>query len=275
MLAAWPLLIAVVARLPSCSWESGGAVTVAINITGFASPCATDSHSAEKVRSHIPAGAPGKRAPRPASALFSRVDFDQTRDALVFLHIPKAGGTTFNQRLTTLETDPPCVATPSGREAFHNGHANVEVHSCSCSRSPAAPPATSASPLSVAAQWLVSPVTTGWLGGVHTPLRYLQAEHHQRDPWRASPHLHFVTMLREPLARTISEYYETYDGWEFGFHTPYRPKGSAPGPPPLAPCSASLGLAKPPNIDRTSKAVYDSYFPRWLRCRGWGCAVAA
>ena len=54
MLAAWPLLIAVVARLPSCSWESGGAVTVAINITGFASPCATDSHSAEKVRSHIP-----------------------------------------------------------------------------------------------------------------------------------------------------------------------------------------------------------------------------
>ena len=54
MLAAWPLLVAVVARLPSCSWESGGAVTVAINITGFASPCATDSHSAEKLRSHIP-----------------------------------------------------------------------------------------------------------------------------------------------------------------------------------------------------------------------------
>ena len=53
MLAAWPLLIAVVARLPSCSWESGGAVTVAINITSFASPCATDSNSAEKVRSHI------------------------------------------------------------------------------------------------------------------------------------------------------------------------------------------------------------------------------
>ena len=53
MLAAWPLLIAVVARLPSCSWESGGAVTVAMNITGFVSPCATDSNSPEKVRSHI------------------------------------------------------------------------------------------------------------------------------------------------------------------------------------------------------------------------------
>jgi len=53
MLAAWLLLIAVVARLPSCSWESGGAVTVAMNITGFVSPCATDSNSPEKVRSHI------------------------------------------------------------------------------------------------------------------------------------------------------------------------------------------------------------------------------
>ena len=64
MLAAWPLLVAVVARLPSCSWESGGAVTVAINITGFASPCATDSHSAEKLRSHIPQrGLLGKQRP--------------------------------------------------------------------------------------------------------------------------------------------------------------------------------------------------------------------
>ena len=51
MLAAWLLLIAVVARLPSCSWE--GAVTVAMNMTGFASPCATDSNSAETLRSHI------------------------------------------------------------------------------------------------------------------------------------------------------------------------------------------------------------------------------
>ena len=55
MLAAWLLLIAVVARLPSCSWESGGAVTVAMNMTGFVSPCATDSNSAETVRSHISA----------------------------------------------------------------------------------------------------------------------------------------------------------------------------------------------------------------------------
>ena len=62
MLAAWLLLIAVVARLPGCSCDSGGAVTVAMNITGLASPCATDSNSAEKVRSHIAGrlGAPGK-----------------------------------------------------------------------------------------------------------------------------------------------------------------------------------------------------------------------
>ena len=75
MLAAWPLLIAVVARLPSCSWESGGAVTVAINITGFASPCATDSHSAEKLRSHIPQrGLLGKqRRPPPSCASVTSV----------------------------------------------------------------------------------------------------------------------------------------------------------------------------------------------------------
>ena len=63
MLAAWLLLIAVVARLPGCSCESGGAVTVAMNITGLASPCATDSNSAEKVRSHIAGrrAAPGSK----------------------------------------------------------------------------------------------------------------------------------------------------------------------------------------------------------------------
>ena len=58
------LLIAVVSRLPSCSWESGGAVTVAMNMTGFTSPCATDSNSAETLRSHI--------AERPAPWLWLR-----------------------------------------------------------------------------------------------------------------------------------------------------------------------------------------------------------
>ena len=55
------LLIAVVSRLPSCSWESGGAVTVAMNMTGFTSPCAIDSNSAETLRSHI-AESPGALA---------------------------------------------------------------------------------------------------------------------------------------------------------------------------------------------------------------------
>ena len=46
-------LLADDALLPSCSTESGGAMTVAMNITGFASPCATDSNSAEMLRSHM------------------------------------------------------------------------------------------------------------------------------------------------------------------------------------------------------------------------------
>jgi len=207
-------------------------------------------------------------SPPPASKPFSHISFDQKRDAIVFLHIPKAGGTTFNQRLTTLETDPPCVALQTGHgPGWHNGHANVEVDSCACGRWSLP---GDARPAPVPAQWLISPVTTGWLNGVHTPLRFLEAGVAQHDPQRAPPNVHFVTMLREPLARTISEFYETYDGWEHVFHTPYRPArapGTAPSIKPLTRCSESLPAGSVTNIDGTSKAVYDAYFPRWLRCQ--------
>ena len=41
----------------------------------------------------------------------------------------------------------------------------------------------------------------------------------------------YVTMLREPLTRTISEFYEQYDGWEFlPSRTPYRPRDVSGAP---------------------------------------------
>ena len=118
-------------------------------------------------------------------------------------------------------------------------------------------------------QWLLSPETTGWLGGVHAPVRTLRKAytgllnrrtycnicmpsyvrkaplsfyHKQflpwprcyslvcRFPWDAELYvmlaakfttrrplaegLHYVTLLRDPISRFLSEFYETYDGWE-------------------------------------------------------------
>jgi hypothetical protein len=38
--------------------------------------------------------------------------------------------------------------------------------------------------------------------------------------------LHYVALLREPITRLLSEFYETYDGWEAKFGTPPKlPRG--------------------------------------------------
>ena len=73
--------------------------------------------------------------------------------------------------------------------------------------------------------------------------------------------IHYVTMLREPLDRFLSEFYETYDGWEAVFGTP---------PHLRRPCSAFLSsenskLAQR-GIDETTKARYDRLFPYWISC---------
>ena len=91
-------------------------------------------------------------------------------------------------------------------------------------------------------QWLLSPETVGWAGGVHAPVRMTEmvllraarvslppgphtvalptpctlprrtAESvpHHRLPRALADGLHFVTMLREPLSRFLSEFYELY-----------------------------------------------------------------
>ena len=54
-------------------------------------------------------------------------------------------------------------------------------------------------------QWLVSPETTGWVGGVHAPVRVVQmylmlaSKLTTRLPLAAN--LHYVTLLREPTRR--------------------------------------------------------------------------
>jgi len=114
-------------------------------------------------------------------------------------------------------------------------------------------------------QWLVSPETTGWLGGVHAPLRVLQlyvmlsAKMASRRSLASG--LYYVTVLREPTRRFLSEFYETFDGWEAKYNTPPRV---------IWPCSNSLpselkAIARA-GIDNSTKEEYDRLFPYWIGC---------
>ena len=91
-------------------------------------------------------------------------------------------------------------------------------------------------------QWLISPVTTGWLGGVHAPVRvlqtYLMLASRLAESQALASGIRYVTLLREPTRRFLSEFYETYDGWEAHHGTPPRlMRGS----------ECSMRLAEPPD----------------------------
>ena len=116
-------------------------------------------------------------------------------------------------------------------------------------------------------QWLISPVTTGWLGGVHAPVRvlqtYLMLASRLAESQALASGIRYVTLLREPTRRFLSEFYETYDGWEAHHGTPPRlMRGS----------ECSMRLAEPlrsrarQGIDNTTKELYDELFMHWLLC---------
>ena len=213
--------------------------------------------------------------------------FNRTTDTLVFVHIAKCGGTSFNRRLMSLAVGgAPCVCNPPEASGTpprtHNGHAVVQPSACACPRLPSGAKAPAqwselaASRLGaqrqrqwrfLQAQWLVSPETTGWLGGVNAPVRvlhaYLMLAARLTSSHALASGIHFVTLLREPLSRFLSEFYETYDGWEVHHGTPPRLSQmsacSARLPEPLR-TRARLG------IDNTTKALYEELFPHWLAC---------
>jgi hypothetical protein len=184
-----------------------------------------------------------------------------------------------------------CRTLPAATVAatFHNGHALVVPKSCTCPRRyrhanrtsgarrrrpPGWAPINQRIPGAkkdwafVQHQWLMSPDTTGWLGGVHSPVPrrapsppHHHHHHHRRRPSPPPPPtehtaarrlpppaalpppraqvrivqqymmlaakltsyrslaagLQYVTLLRHPIRRFLSEFYETYDGWELNF----------------------------------------------------------
>ena len=206
--------------------------------------------------------------------------FRRQHDTLVFVHIAKCGGTSFNRRLTLLDAGLPCECAPVSTSS-HNGHHIVQPRACECLRNPADQFHPEWSDLAMQRlsrkrrrvwaflqkQWLLSPETSGWLGGVHAPVRVLQnyvmlsARLAAASP--LSHGIHYIALLREPITRFLSEFYETYDGWEAKF-----------GTPPRLPFSQACSMRLPRHlkaradegIDNTSKALYDELFAHWIRC---------
>ena len=105
------------------------------------------------------------------------------------------------------------------------------------------------------------------VGGVHAPVRvvqmYLMLASKLTTRFPLAANLHYVTLLREPTRRFISEFYETNAGWEVRFGTP--PQLSS-----YEACSArlphELRRRAIGGIDNASKAAYDELFPHWIRC---------
>eukprot|EP00962_Isochrysis_galbana_P052298 scaffold23699_cov70-Isochrysis_galbana.AAC.1 len=146
------------------------------------------------------------RGRRPAVLGPPPVSWDWALHTLVFVHMAKCGGTSFNHRLVSLtgpEGAPPPPVSPLaaagpprvslGRcacavvpDRFHNGHPLVKDRNCACPRSlldAARMPLPGRQVLGRRAdgrflflgeQWLVSPETTGWHGGVHAPVAHVQ-----------------------------------------------------------------------------------------------------
>ena len=260
----------------------------------------------------------GNGAGVPAAVAVSPPALRQRSLTIIFVHIAKCGGTSFNKRLTTLvpirESSTlvhtgklneawedgealracQCLSESGGhgpRPPRHNGHELVAPLRCACPRrhgsrlrhvsvlgsGMSTRPVLGATlpaqqlrrfqELNVSRlgflrkQWLVSPETTGWIGGVHAPVAALQQwvmlSATLLENRELSANLHYVTLLREPIERFLSEFYENFDGWEVTHGTPPRARGG---------CSRLLGLQHPPNIDVMNKSQYDRHFHMWVHC---------
>lgn len=119
------------------------------------------------------------------SIVQSKYKFNITgRDLLVLLHIQKTGGTTFERHLVhDLLAPSPCDCNENRKR-------------CSCSRTLNHSDAKTIAD----STWLISRFSTGWACGLHADWTQLN------DCLRNIPSLFFITFLRHPLHRFISEF---------------------------------------------------------------------
>ncbi|XP_075813670.1 heparan-sulfate 6-O-sulfotransferase 2 isoform X3 [Microtus pennsylvanicus] len=146
--------------------------------------------------------------------LLRKVDFDiKGDDLIVFLHIQKTGGTTFGRHLVrNIQLEQPCEC-------------RVGQKKCTCHRP------------GKRETWLFSRFSTGWSCGLHADWTELTScvpavVDGKRDArlrpsrWRifqildASRNFHYITILRDPVSRYLSEWRHVQRGatWKASLH---------------------------------------------------------
>ncbi|KFM82779.1 Heparan-sulfate 6-O-sulfotransferase 3, partial [Stegodyphus mimosarum] len=129
-------------------------------------------------------------------------EFDiEGNDVIVFLHIQKTGGTAFGRHLVkNLELEQPC-SCKKGRKK------------CKCSR-----------PHSEDKLWLFSRYSTGWKCGLHADWTELtncvDSAMDQTEKESSKRRYFYITLLREPVSRFLSEYRHVQRGatWKTARH---------------------------------------------------------
>lgn len=115
-------------------------------------------------------------------------DYDldlEDEDVLVFLHMQKTGGTTFGKHLVkNLDVDQPCECSKG-------------IKRCNClTRKQTV--------------WLFSRYSTGWACGLHADWTELKGcvdkEMDKQEGLHRKRRFHYITILRDPVARYISEW---------------------------------------------------------------------
>lgn len=125
-------------------------------------------------------------------------------DLIVLLHIQKTGGTTFERHLVQdLIIDPPCICDEGKRRCNCPRYTTIMNNSSSLSDY----------------TWLVSRFSTGWICGLHPDFSQL------KDCLNHAGRLYFLTFLRHPLNRFISEFRHVQRGatWKASkYHCQFR-----------------------------------------------------
>ncbi|KAF7215776.1 heparan-sulfate 6-O-sulfotransferase 3-B [Nothobranchius furzeri] len=121
-------------------------------------------------------------------------------DVIVFLHIQKTGGTTFGRHLVrNIRLEQPCDCKPGQKK-------------CTCHR-----PGKEES-------WLFSRFSTGWSCGLHADWTELTncvpVVMDKKDAQRNKRNFYYITMLRDPVSRYLSEWKHVQRGatWKTALH---------------------------------------------------------
>ena len=141
------------------------------------------------------------------------VSFDPTgRDSLVFIHIPKTGGSEFLRHLVTLTLDDHPLCLESAPTTSTDSRRKKERAFCPRHLFNDKRP------------WLVSEKTLGWYCGLHpfyseykSCISAETALSETRRKFDPMANFHYSTMLRHPVLRYISEYLHVQRGATFSY----------------------------------------------------------